>query len=101
MLDILDTRRGTEEIQIQDLQSPWTFYLLFLSDERTVNSWCQAIGLLATSVKCSSKVKIRQNGDGLTIIRIAQRKSSLKNSLVRLTWPGSGEIKKNVTTRRA
>ena len=79
MSDNLDTRRGggsfkqrlvkAEEIQIQDLQNPWNFYFLFLSDERTVNSWCQANGLLATSVKCSSKVKIGQNEDGLDIFQ--------------------------------
>ena len=75
MSDNLDRRRGggsfkkrpikKEDIQMQDLQNPWNFYFLFLSDERIVNSWCQANCLLATSVKFSSKVKIGQNEDGL------------------------------------
>ena len=69
MLDNSDARWGwgsfkerwakTEDIQIQDLQNPWNFYFPILSDERTVNIWCQANGLLATSVKYSSKVKKR------------------------------------------
>ena len=57
----------TEDIEICDLENPWNFFYLFLSSDSTINSWCRANRLLASTIKCRSKVKTGQNDDGTAI----------------------------------
>ena len=61
-----------------------------------MNSWCQANGLSATSVKCSSKVKIGQNEDGLDNYQDCTGEMSIKELSGR-----AGEASFRCNTRRA
>lgn len=53
-----------EDIAISDLENPWNFFSIFLSDDTTINSWCRANRLLASTIKCKSRVKTGENEDG-------------------------------------
>ena len=51
-------------IQIRDFYNPWNFYALFLSDESTIQDWCLANGLLATTIECVAKVNYLDTENG-------------------------------------
>ena len=77
MSDNAETRRSggsyrerlvcTEDIEIKDLDNPWNFFFLFLSSDSVVNSWCRANHLLASTIKCRSKVETGETEDDTKI----------------------------------
>lgn len=48
-----------KELTFADLENPWNFFRLFMSNETDVNDWCRRNGLLVSRLPCTSK---KQNG---------------------------------------
>ena len=45
------------DINFADLENPWNFFRLFMSEEAVVNEWCRRNGLLVQELPCTSKKK--------------------------------------------
>ena len=89
MSDNVGSRRGGgsfrerllcgEDIKIKDIDNPWDFYHLFMSNENSRNNWCSDNNLLASIVKCPSKVKNGKNEDGRNIYEDCGRDMNVKD----------------------
>lgn len=53
------SQTNLQELTFADLENPWNFFRLFMSNETDVNDWCRRNGLLVSRLPCTSK---KQNG---------------------------------------
>ena len=58
-----DRLKNAAEADIADLENPWNFFSLFMSDDKTINTWCREHNLLATTTKCTKMVPVGVGAD--------------------------------------
>ena len=60
------SQTNLQDITFSDLENPWNFFRLFMSDENEVNEWCRKNGLLVREFPCTSrKQNNRRSYDGV------------------------------------
>ena len=55
--------KNAAKADIADLENPWIFFSLFMSDDKTINTWCREHNLLATTTKCTKMVPVVVGAD--------------------------------------
>ena len=51
-------KRNLEDISLDDVNNPWTFYNLFLQDEETVLLWLIKQGFICESLDCKKNLQL-------------------------------------------